>query len=152
MAKGIAAIPDSELELESFGKDELVRVRQSDDTPFMTIAKTGNMRLSRGLVKLLDLKAGAGILFLRDKRESSNWFVMREDGSGLVLRDAQDGILQISSASLRIKLLSSMEFNGETEDISGTVNVSTTPIKSQGRVMYAVLTSSFKQSNRKSKA
>jgi len=83
------------------------------DSPNITFRRGGQIRISKSLVKLLNIKPGDQIEFAQDPKNSADWYFRMGSADGLVVRkykrEQDNESLNLNSGKVCGELLNSIE-------------------------------------------
>lgn len=156
----LAKVPSLDMNsLERFDAASIPSVPKNPSVkdPAITISKSGRFIVNKKLVEMLELKSGSALSFFHDKEEEPTWYFMREDRSGVVLKDLKagkqtQGCLEFTSPGLRMKMMENIK---ELAEGSCRIEVSTEVFAITAMVgtrVYALFTRSIHKRKKRSDA
>jgi len=123
------------MQLQKFDSTNLDK-RKRRHLSKVIVSRTGLFRFSKSFVQAAKLQAGDKVAFWNDIDEPRNWYVAKDNNSGLTLRDGKHGGLSFNSSDLKDKILKS---TGEKNE-SAIYSIVSLPEKIAGIEAYTIIT------------
>lgn len=109
-----------------------------DVSPKLSITlKNGVIAISVGLRQLMDLQPGQKLSLAQDEQRPQDWYIYRDNESGMEVRVKQNNQLLISNRICAHEIAAALD---QVHARRIVVKVGQHPIESEGRILYPLIT------------
>lgn len=117
--------------------------RSTDEVPYLRIHKTGNISVSKGAVKLLQVKVDSGFLFAQDKK-TKDWYICLGQGEDVLKvrqkEKGKDQNITFNSSQLAKQLMEASKAKPGTASVK--IKIAKAETEEGDSKWYGLLTSS----------